>query len=295
MPNWNEILGELQRVPSPFDTIRRKYLKQLFDYRDRNVIAYYSGFMTKSNAQTMIQDSDKELFMTAIHNLDKQKGLDLILNTEGGDIAATESIIDYLYKMFGKNIEVFVPQISMSAGTLMACMAKKIHMGLQSNLGPIDPQFNGISAKMVISEFEQAKKELSDPQNPNYLYWQIQLQKYPPTFLELCQKAVTWSEELARTLLLENMLCDTENKEDIAENIISQLTNPDTTYSHGRHIHIEQLDTIGLKINRLEGDQKLQDIVLSVHHSFMHTIQNTPAFKIVENHLGVATIFNVPK
>lgn len=295
MPNWNEILGELQRVPSPFDTIRRKYLTQLFDLRNRNVIAYYSGFMTKPNAQTMVQDSDKELFMTAIHKLDKNLGLDLILNTEGGDIAATESIIDYLYKMFGKNIEVFVPQISMSAGTLMACMGKIIHMGLQSNLGPIDPQFNGISAKMVISEFEQAKKELSDPQNPNYLYWQIQLQKYPPTFLELCQKAVTWSEELARKLLLENMLAETENKEQIAENIISQLTNPDTTYSHGRHIHIEQLENIGLKINRLENNQDLQDIVLSIHHSFMHTIQNTPAFKIVENHNGIATIFNLTK
>jgi ClpP class serine protease len=70
-------------------------------------------------------DADKEMFMTAVHKLDKGIGLDLIINTPGGDIAATESIIDYLYKMFGKDIVIFVPQIAMSAGTLMACAAKR--------------------------------------------------------------------------------------------------------------------------------------------------------------------------
>ena len=31
---------------------------------------------------------------------DRSKGLDLILHTPGGDIAATESLVDYLHKMF---------------------------------------------------------------------------------------------------------------------------------------------------------------------------------------------------
>jgi len=39
--------------------------------------------------------------MSACNGLeDRSKGLDLILHTPGGDIAATESLVDYLHKMF---------------------------------------------------------------------------------------------------------------------------------------------------------------------------------------------------
>ena len=39
---------------------------------------------------------------------------------------------------------------------------------------------------------------------------------------------------------------------------------------------------------RLEEDDELQDLVLTVHHSFMHTFANSAAVKIVENHMGGA-------
>lgn len=73
--------------------------------------------------------------MTVIHQLDRNKGLDLILHTPGGDTAATESIVDYLHNMFGNNIRAIVPQLAMSAGTMIACSCKEIIMGLQSSLG----------------------------------------------------------------------------------------------------------------------------------------------------------------
>ena len=113
MPNWNEILSEIQKTENPLDSVRRKYIRKLYEYRKRNIITYYSGFLQKPLINTSIMDSDKEMFMTAVHKLDKSQGLDLIINTPGGDIAATESIIDYLYKMFGKNIVIFIPQIAM--------------------------------------------------------------------------------------------------------------------------------------------------------------------------------------
>ena len=41
-----------------------------------------------------------------------------------------------------------------------------------------------------------------------------------------------------------------------------------------------------LEVKRLEDDKELRDLVLTVHHCYMHTLANTPAYKIVENHLG---------
>ena len=34
----------------------------------------------------------------------------------------------------------------------------------------------------------------------------------------------------------------------------------------------------------------MQDLVLTVHHCYMHTLMNTAAFKIIENHLGNALV-----
>ena len=67
----------------------------------------------------------------------------LVLHTPGGDIAATESLVDYLYSMFGHNTRVIVSQISMSAGAMIALSAKEIMLDKHSNLGSIDPQMGG--------------------------------------------------------------------------------------------------------------------------------------------------------
>ncbi len=72
----------------------------------RNTIAYYSGWLQKSGApDTAVNDKDKSGFMLTINKLDKLKGLDLVLHTPGGDIAATESLVTIynqcLEKIFG--------------------------------------------------------------------------------------------------------------------------------------------------------------------------------------------------
>lgn len=51
-----------------------------------------------NNPGNAINDKDKAAFMLNVHGLDRSKGLDLILHTPGGDLAATESIVDYLYR-----------------------------------------------------------------------------------------------------------------------------------------------------------------------------------------------------
>lgn len=95
-------------------------------------------------------------FMMAVHKLERSKGLDLVLHTPGGSIASTESIVRYLHLMFDHDIRVIVPQIAMSAGTMIACSSREIILGKQSSLGPIDPQMRGIPAQGVISEFKKA-------------------------------------------------------------------------------------------------------------------------------------------
>lgn len=192
MPSWNQVLDEMSgsNRKNAIDAVRRKYLKKLHRITRRNVIAYYSGFLQKQGKRrTDINDDDKNGLMAVVHKLHRTAGLDLLIHTPGGNIAATESIVDYLRRMFGNDIRCFVPQIAMSAGTMIACSCKEIVMGKQSNIGPIDPQFGGIPAYGVLAEFERALREVRmDPQS--IPIWQAIVGKYHPTFLGECQNAV---------------------------------------------------------------------------------------------------------
>lgn len=124
MPSWDKVQGEIQAAGSTYDVIRRKYLWELHQLTGRNVIAYYSGWMEKEMLLSQglvgveVNDGDKNGFMATIHELDRSLGLDLILHTPGGDVAATESIVDYLRSMFSNDIRVIVPHMAMSAGTM---------------------------------------------------------------------------------------------------------------------------------------------------------------------------------
>ena len=300
MPNWGEVLSSIEGAPHPLDITRRKYLKIMYRYTNRNVIAYYSAFIQKPNlGGTGIDDNDKNAFMQAVYGLDKSKGLDLILHTPGGAISATESIVYYLKKIFGKDIRVFVPQIAMSAGTMIALSSKEIVLGKQSNLGPIDPQFGGMSCAGVIEEFEEALREVS--KNPSAAkVWGLIIQKYHPTFIGDCRKAISWSESIVKRWLMDNMFSDLPDKDVKAQKVIDTLSSHDKTFSHSRHIHIDELKALGLNIVELEGldDRKikgckdLQDCVLTIHHAYMQSLTQSAAVKIIENHTGGAMIIN---
>lgn len=290
MANWNEILDELKATGSAHDVVRRNYLRKLHEKTGRNVIVYYSGWLQKPGLQgTELNDSDKNGFMNAIHDLDRNIGLDLILHTPGGETAATESLVDYLRSTFGTDIRAIVPQLAMSAGTMIACACKQIMMGRQSSLGPIDPQFQGIPAHGIVEEFKRAHQEIKADQS-KMAVWQPIIAKYPPAFIGECEKAIQWSEIMVKEWLLSGMLNGQPEAKKIADNIVAELGDHALTKSHARHLSLERCKQMGLSVVSMEDDQELQDAILSVHHSCIHTLSATPAYKIIENQNGIAFI-----
>lgn len=291
MPNWANLLKQINQLGSPHDILRRKYVSSLSKYTGRNVICYYSGWLQKPEigAATAVNDNDKNGLMTTINGLDISKGLDLILHTPGGDTAATESIVDYLWQKFQGDIRCFVPQMAMSAGTMIACSCKEIWMGKQSSLGPVDPQFGGIPAHGVLEEFQRAYQEIITDHRTIPI-WQPVIAKYNPAFIGECEKAVKWSASLVKEWLARNMINANPNKDVVVDGIVSELIDHSVSLAHNRHLSNTKCRDMGLVIKDLETDQKLQDRVLSIHHIYCHTLSSTAAFKIIENSLGVAYI-----
>lgn len=283
MPSWSDIFDQVNNNQEPLvklTELRRNYLKRISSITGRNLITYYSGWLKYPGAPNVeINDNDKNAIMNAIHKMDRKKGLDLILHTPGGDIAATESIVTYLKKMFNNDIRAIVPQISMSAGTMIAMSCKEIIMGHQSSLGPIDPQMGGVACQAVIDEFRRAVTEVSI--NPASLgLWQTIIGKLNPTFLTACEDALKWSETLATKWIQE--VNQSVNIEDIKDTFLDH----NNSYSHSRHISKDDCRKAGLNITDLENNQDLQENVLSLHHCYMILIDMINVSKIVENQDG---------
>ena len=297
MPNWNDVFNEIQTLQmqgaNAQTIVRKKYLTALQQHTKRNVIAYYSGWLSKGSVfLSDINDEDKNGFMTTIHKLDRKLGLDLILHTPGGGIAATQSIVAYLHKMFGNDIRAFVPQISMSAGTIIACCCKEIWMGKESNLGPIDPQLAGIPAHGVVQEFKRAVREIKkDP--TKIVLWQQIIGQYRPTFLGQCENAIRWSSAFVEEQLKTGMFASRSDKQARAKKVTKALSNYSANKSHDRHFDIDACKKMGLAIMDLESDSTLQDLVLTVHHCYMNLLMNSAAYKIIENQDGVALVKNM--
>jgi hypothetical protein len=294
MPTYHDIVTEMKTIITDesgnekefykIDEIRRKYIKLLSDSRDRATICYYANFNQKGNGGISIADDDIQSLMPLIHKIGnkKSKGVDLILHTLGGEVAATERIINYLTEIFDNNVQVFIPQLAMSAGTMLACLGEKIYMGKQSHLGPADPSFSDISTVEIIDLFDKTKESFA--KNKDKEYYEVLISKYPPHFYSECLKALKLAEQIVIKCLKKH-----NNPKSIK--IAKFLLNKNKHLLHARGITRDDLKKNGLNIVNLEDDNTLQDTILSIHHSFIITMQlNNNIKKIMENQEGVAMI-----
>ena len=295
MPTWDEILREIKSAATKiddtvyFNTVM-KYVNEFAEYRNRNVIIYYSDWLNNCKSNNVdINDSDMVGFMNAVHGLSKEKGLDLILHTPGGEPNAAESIVNYLHSYFGNDIEIFVPHMAMSAGTMISCASKTIWMGKQSSLGPVDPQFGRIACFNIKKEFEDAKQDLLNDPN-SFRYWQIILSKYNQADYYTVSDAINLSSKLVKQWLKNYMFENDKNSGRKANNVAKKLNV--NTGSHKKHFNQNECINIGLNVTLLESNSEIQDKVLSIYHCLQIFGSSTNFSKIIVNNLGKNYIVN---
>lgn len=299
MPTWSAILNQAKKAQEEAGkdprvavdyvvNLKKEFLKRLSEKTGRNTILYFSSFLQKKPSNdASINDLDMNAFMENIYGLDKSKGLDLILHTPGGELSATEQIIKYLKSCFHGDVRAIIPQMAMSAGSMIAVSCKSVIMGKQSSLGPFDPQLNGVPCQSALREFYKAVEDVS--RNPASLgLWQAILSKFNPTFLTLCAQADELADELTNKILEDKEIA-LETKSRIKE--VFAKNNESKT--HSRHFDRDKCKDAGLEVIDLESDNELQDLVLSIHHCCMILAEKTSVVKLVENNIGGCFVRNV--
>lgn len=82
----------------------------------------------------------------AASSFTEKKNLLLVIQSSGGSIEPAYLISKTCKRLSRAKFVVSVPRRAKSAATLVCLGADEIHMGLLSELGPIDPQINGYPA-----------------------------------------------------------------------------------------------------------------------------------------------------
>lgn len=117
------------------------YLKQQVSThssaKDYNILVLFD------NTRMVKGDSDK-IYSAITSLLDKEKPLLLVLVSGGGEPGSAYLIGKLCREFCNDKFVVVVPRYAKSAATLLSCAADEIHMGSLSELGPIDPQIDGM-------------------------------------------------------------------------------------------------------------------------------------------------------
>ncbi len=296
MPTLHEIQQSiLGKRGAAQDEVRRQYLRRIARHTKRDTILYATAFTNVKNPDIpalslSVTLEDMQGFMASLHGM-KGNALDLILHSPGGSMEAADQIVQYLRSKYS-HIRAIVPQNAMSAATMIACACDSIVLSKHSALGPIDPQVTfptpaGLftaPAQAVLDEFETAKNEIAA--NPaSAPIWLTKIQAYPPGFLTVCRTTLDLAKDKVAGWLDQYMFKNTAPPKP-GRAIADWLGNANDHKTHGRPISADLASSKGLVIERLEDDQTLQDLVLSVFHASIVTFLVTPCVKIIEGHHG---------
>lgn len=304
MPSWNDLLDEFARLPEQgrgawMTAKTESYLRSLGGHLgDRNVLFYGSAFLQKAGAPAnflSINHEDLNGFMSVIYGMEWDKGLTLVLHTPGGNPNAAQSIVEYLRSKFA-SVEVIVPALAMSAGTMISLASDRITMGRPSQLGPIDPQLTTggrtMSARGVVEQFNRASREIMLDAKAAHV-WAPITQSLGPALLQDAQNALDYSEMIVAEWLAKWMFQGQADAVAKGVKVAKHFNDASAHKSHGRRIDFSEALAQGLNVELLEEDQDLQELVLSAYHMLTVIFEQTPVGKIIFGSNGRSWIKNL--
>lgn len=295
-----ESLLKIQQVNLNLSTEIRRALKEISDIRGKPNIAYLANVVNPNiKAGTAIDYSDDLPFSELVNTIaEGEKDLDVIIVTPGGSGTQVAKFVDKLRARFDK-VSFIIPNIAMSAGTMLAMSGDEIIMTNSSYIGPIDPQVPNkegiyVPAQSILTLIEEIQERgrvaLENGKNPDWTDLQI-LRQIDPKEIGNAINASKYSVEL-----VENYLHDykfktwlthsdgrpvtPEEKRKRAKEIAEQLSKHSLWKSHGRGINRESAwDVCSLKVTHSESIEGLDRAIKRFWALFYWIFENTPIFK----------------
>ena len=169
--------------------------------------------------------------MNAVRSAKKNGPIVVIIHTLGGYSLAAELVAAALKAHPGPTA-VYVPYVAMSAGTLIALAADKIHLGKNACLGPIATQYAGRSFQALKELMEFKKERASDDELLTYFEARVREKTIRERVLAIMDG--NHKERAVDALLRQDMSHDHRITFDEAEKIGLEVSNecPKEVYTY---------------------------------------------------------------
>lgn len=199
----------------------------------------------------------------------------VLLRTGGGSAETTERMVSVLRKHY-EHVNFVVPDVAMSAGTILCMSGDRIYMDYASTLGPIDPQVptpdtgDYVPALGYLDKVDEITKKGNLAPADVVMLKSLDLAK-----LALFEQARDLSVDLLKKWLVEykfrnwtehrttnigERVTDAE-KAERAEQIAKDLADHRRWRSHGRSLDVAKLAELRIEIDDYSDDTVLRDAI----------------------------------
>ncbi len=210
-----------------------RYLRQLL-ITDIEAITGRPLLVYFSQLDQEINHTDPDDLSEILSGMPKGE-LDIFIQTPGGNVDATEKIISIL-RQRSTAYRVVVPSWAKSAGTVLALSADKIVLGVNSELGPIDPQWQTAIGYIPCELF------INDPAQPHHIQ-------------KLAELHVQRNRTLAKQLLSKGMMSRKTPQE--IDDVLSKISSSNGYLSHGAVIDYAEAKALDLNVEYLAPEDDL--------------------------------------
>ena len=222
----------------------------------------------------------------------------VLLRTGGGSAETAESMATILRNHFSE-VNFIVPDIAMSAGTILCMSGDRIYMDYSSALGPIDPQVISpdgtgyIAAMGYLDKVEEITAKSTLSQADVVFLRSIDLGR-----LALYEQARSLSIDLLKEWLVEfkfknwtehrtrnaGQPVTAEEKQQRAEAIAVALSDHKRWRSHGRALDIRKLVKLGLEIDDYSKHDVLHRLIRAYNDPLSEYAERTGKTIFIHSH-----------
>jgi ClpP class serine protease len=236
-----------------------RYLRQLL-ITDIEVLTGREAIVYFAQLNEGINHTDPDDLSEILEGV-KSKSVDLIIQTPGGSVDAIEKFVSVLRHRV-EDYRVIVPSWAKSGGTVIAMSATTILLGVNSELGPIDPH-------MIVPELGQMPCEFvaNDPAKDQVLR-------------DYAAGNVKRMRGLAEKILRNGML--KELKEEELQATLDKLSSATQYNSHGAVIDYSEAKDLGLNVEWMGPDSELWRAVWLLYCLYDHDTKSDGLGRIVE-------------
>ena len=290
--DWNNFIQNPKNQPIQLFKLRKDCYKDIEKLRKRPLLVYATKFLgrlprTNEPIPNFIDLSDVDGFTDLINSVkDNHTAVDVLLHSPGGKPDATERLVKLLRNHFTE-IDFLIPHSAYSAATMLALSGNNIILHPSAILSPIDPQINGLPARIRRNGFEKIRGRISK-EGPKTLpaYLPLIEKSISLELLELCEDSEKLSITLVSNWLKQYMFKDEKDSAEKIKKAVKYLSNYDEHLMHSRPLSIEKLTSFGLKIEYAK--EELENLLWEVYILIRGSFNLFPLVKLYENTEGIS-------